>query len=369
MRILFIVSTPRAGTLQYTHNLANAMADRGHQVGLATSLDYEAKTLPKRYHPMEVFDRFRPRPIRIARFLRYVRSVRPQIIHFQGGQQPKAYLMLCRLLRAISDATLVYTPQEMLPFRMQEKDIATVSKLYAQMRHVFVNARQNMDIAVDTFGADPARTTVLPLADLGAATRELAAPEPPDIPADRKLALCFGLIEPRKGIGTLIDSFPAVLEREPSAYLAIVGKPMMDIAPYQQQIEQLGLTASARLVPDYVSFEAMAGYFERAELVVLPYEIGWNSGVLANAFGAGKPVVATDIGGFDEVVTDGANGLLVPPSDAPALADAMARMLGDEGFRATLAEGARKTADENSWSAIAAKTEQVYGQVLADGRT
>jgi glycosyltransferase involved in cell wall biosynthesis len=65
----------------------------------------------------------------------------------------------------------------------------------------------------------------------------------------------------------------------------------------------------------------MAGYFAQADLVVLPYRTSKTSGVIATSYGFGKPVLATDVGGFNEVVLDEYTGKLVPPDDPQAIAD------------------------------------------------
>ena len=79
-------------------------------------------------------------------------------------------------------------------------------------------------------------------------------------------------------------------------------------------------------------------------VVALPYKDATQSGVLASAYGNSRPVVASATGGIPDVVTDGVNGLLVPPGDATALADALERVLTSKPLAATLTEGARQTA-------------------------
>ncbi len=365
MRILFIAPAPRAGTLQYTHNLANALGDRGHEVALATGLDFELKDFPRHYRAMEVFDRYRPRPIRLLQFLRFILAFRPQVVHLQGAQHPALYLAFWCGLRAATSARFVYSPHDVLPNKLRGYHLRALRLFYQKMQHVFLSARTNLSDVVDRLGADPHALTILPIPDLTAFLRTDLASVPPGIPADRKSILCFGLIEPRKGIGTLIQAFPQILERVPQAHLSIVGKPLMDIAPYLDEVQRLGLQDHVDIRPEYVSFAEMAGFFERTDVVVLPYEAGWNSGVIASALGYGKPIVATTVAGFDEIVVTGENGFLVPPKDAPSLAAAVARVLEDDGLRARLQCGARQSAERHSWSEIAQKTEAVYTEVVA----
>ncbi len=367
LRILFIAPAPRAGTVQYTHNLADALAQRGHRVVLATGVGFELADYPRSYEAIEVFDRYRPRPLRLLRFLWTCLTFRPQVVHLQGAQHPALYILLWAMLRMLGSTCFVYTPQDVLPNSLRPYHIRAFRYLYARMRHVFLNAKQNEALVIDNFGVLPDRITVLPIADLTAFVRKHVIPEPPDIPPGKKVVLCFGLIEPRKGIHTLLSAAPEVLRQVPEALLLIVGKPLMDIAPLQRQLTDLGLLERVRLVPQYVSFAQMAGYFSAAQLLVLPYENGWNSGVLASAFGFGKPVIATRVGGFDEVVQDEVTGLLVPAKDPAALAQAIARLLIDEELYARMAENVQVAARNISWEAIARTTEARYEDVLGIG--
>lgn len=361
---MFIAPAPRAGTVQYTHNLANALAQRGHRVTLVTGIGFELADYPRRYEALEVFDRYRPRPLRLARFLWHCLTVRPQIVHLQGAQHPALYILLWAIMRLCGSSCFVYTPQDVLPNSLRPYHIRAFRFLYARMRHVFLNAKQNEPLVIEHFAVPRERITVHPIADLTAFVREHVAAELPDIPSSSRVVLCFGLIEPRKGIHTLLSAAPEVLRQVPDALLLIVGKPLMDLAPLQRQLSELGLQERVRLVPRYVSFAQMAGYFTAARLLVLPYENGWNSGVLASAFGFGKPVIVTRVGGFEEVVDDESTGLLVPPKDPSALAAALVRLLRDDALYARMITNVQQAAKDISWESIAQVTETRYADVL-----
>ncbi len=64
-------------------------------------------------------------------------------------------------------------------------------------------------------------------------------------------------------------------------------------------------------------------------MVALPYTEASQSGVVSTAYGFGKPVVVTDVGSIPEIVDDGVTGLIVPPRDPAALAEAIIRLLKD----------------------------------------
>ncbi len=86
--------------------------------------------------------------------------------------------------------------------------------------------------------------------------------------------------------------------------------------------------------------------------------------VLTRAFACAVPVVASDIPGYRDVMTDD-TGLLVPPGEPKAIEDAVVRLLEDEELRQRLGAGARRRAvEEYSWDAIAARLSDIYELVL-----
>jgi glycosyltransferase involved in cell wall biosynthesis len=88
--------------------------------------------------------------------------------------------------------------------------------------------------------------------------------------------------------------------------------------------------------------------------------------VLLLSLSLGVPVVATRVGAFPEVITDGETGMLVEPGDRAALAAAITRALGDPHLRARMAEGGRRIArDTYSWPAIAGRTAVLFTALAA----
>src|SRR5207249_5838275 len=93
--------------------------------------------------------------------------------------------------------------------------------------------------------------------------------------------------------------------------------------------------------------------------------ISSQSGVIPLAYSAGKPVVATEVGGLPEMVEHGRTGLLVPPRDAAQLADAVVRLLLDRKLRRRMGMcGKAKIAEECSPELVAQKTIDVYRRAL-----
>jgi glycosyltransferase involved in cell wall biosynthesis len=367
LRVLLVSPAPVAGTVQYAHNLAANLGRRGHEVALLTGVGCELAPYASDYRMIEAIDRLRPRPDLWRTLWRALRELRPQIIHYQGGQHPDLLYALDLALRTVTPARharAIYTPQEIQSNNARPWHGFALRRFWPRLSHVFFNSEDNRVFTRDRMGLDVGRSDVATVPDLMDFLRRDVTPKMPDVPDGCRLALCLGLIEPRKGIPTLIKSFARVAESLPDAHLAVVGKPLMDIEPLRASIDALGLTQRVTLLPTYLGFEDMAGWFERASTVVLPYEAGWNSGVIPVAFGYRKPVIATRIASADEIVEHERNGLLVEPAAPDDLAAAILRILGDDALREAMQPQIEATARKLGWQTLTERTEQVYRDVL-----
>ena len=167
--------------------------------------------------------------------------------------------------------------------------------------------------------------------------------------ADLEL-LFFGLVRPYKGLPVLLEAM-SQLDEQTSVQLSVVGEFWSGREEAVAQIESLGLASRVELVPRYVSDAEAASYFERADAVVLPYLSVTGSGVVANAFYYGKPVIASDLGGLAEAVVEGETGLLVPPDDAAALAKAIAGLSAERA--ADMEPSIRERTRDLTWAHLA----------------
>jgi glycosyltransferase involved in cell wall biosynthesis len=141
---------------------------------------------------------------------------------------------------------------------------------------------------------------------------------------EQHILLFFGFVRPYKGLEYLIQALPAVLQQV-NVHLLVVGEFWSSPEFYQRYAREYAVESAITFVNRYVADEELAPYFDLAEVVVLPYISATQSAVIQLAFGFGKPVITTRVGGLHEVVNDGVNGLVVPPQDEVALAEAIER--------------------------------------------
>jgi phosphatidyl-myo-inositol alpha-mannosyltransferase len=174
--------------------------------------------------------------------------------------------------------------------------------------------------------------------------------------------LFIGQTVERKGLPVLLRAFEALREHIP-ATLTLVGASAAEIAP--MLLDDRGVRALGK-----VSEEAKATELQRADVLCAPSLRGESFGmVLTEAFAASTPVVASDIPGYRDVARDGIDGLLVPPGDALALAEALRAMALDPARRASMAAAARERAERFSWAHIAEEVADSYLDAIAVGQS
>jgi glycosyltransferase involved in cell wall biosynthesis len=139
-----------------------------------------------------------------------------------------------------------------------------------------------------------------------------------------RVLLFFGYIRKYKGLDILLDAL-ARLPREMRVHLLIAGEFYEPEQRYREQIHALHLQDRLTLRSDYLPNEEVPAYFSAADAVVLPYRSATQSGIAQIAYNFNTPVIATDVGGLSEVVLHERTGLIVPPGDPAALAEAIAR--------------------------------------------
>jgi glycosyltransferase involved in cell wall biosynthesis len=197
----------------------------------------------------------------------------------------------------------------------------------------------------------------LPLFDLGVVMEREDARALLGLPPDVPVALFFGFVRPYKGLQLLLAAWPRVLRSLPDSRLLIVGEFWEPVDAFWNRVRGLGIADSVVLVDRYVADEELGGYFGAADVVAMPYLSATGSAVAPLALRFGRPMVATAVGGIPEAVEHGLSGLLVPPNDAPALADALISVLGDSALRDRLTAGAELERGRFRWEELVSRIE------------
>lgn len=164
--------------------------------------------------------------------------------------------------------------------------------------------------------------------------------------------LFFGMIKEYKGLDVLLDAMPIIRVAIPDIRLVIAGTVYKDQAVYEEKIKDLDIGANVETHFRYISDKEVANFFRQSDLCVLPYKSATQSGVISTSYSYDTPVIASDIGGISEYVEAGETGLLVPPSNPPALAAAVIQFYGKEMLTA-MQNSIRNYKKKNTWFELA----------------
>jgi glycosyltransferase involved in cell wall biosynthesis len=138
--------------------------------------------------------------------------------------------------------------------------------------------------------------------------------------------LFFGFVRPYKGLDLALEAV-ALLSRRTPIELTIAGEFWEPVEPWNKAIAEAGIAGQVHLRAGYVPDVEIQDLFASHHIVLAPYRSATQSAIVPMAYAAGRPVVATRVGGLSEQVIEGSTGALADPGDAVGIADAVERVL------------------------------------------
>ena len=347
------------GTADYTDCLARALAGRGIEVAVVTSSLFEPLLPDPPYEIVRpfVYTSAQPKPrkaMQLARALDpardFLERFRPDVVHAQGTVLPVIERFLYRGLATTTVCTVHDArAHERRPW------LGSFSGFYGGFDRLICHSestKQKVLVALPGARIDVVPHGVYsPLATAlpdGAAAREQL-----QLPPRSRVALFFGFIRRYKGLDLFLDSLQVARAEGHDLIGLVAGRPLYDVGQRMERARRDGVPVAWHL--RFIPKEDIATFFAAADVVALPYVDTSDSGAFELAAAFRKPVVVTNAGGLAEAFARYGYGALVPERSAPAVAHAL---MGPY-------PPAPPPRGDNSWAAVAARTEATYKEALA----
>ena len=346
------------GVQVHVGNLARGLRRRGHDaIVLAPTTSVPAQPWVRSVgRPVRVSYRGTVAPIAPLAYRRTraaLVSMRPDVVHVHEPLTPSASMFATLAAKAPVVATVHASLDRSVAMELAAPVLRRIWKRVA------------VGVAVSEAAAAFLRRALpdaaLEIVPNGVDVEAFARAEPIDDLAPGRRILWVHRLDGQKGFPVALAAFSKVLVDVPDAALIVVGE--------GKDRESLGLlTASARARVDMrgaVPNEETPPYHAASEVFVAS-AVGQESfGMsLVEAMAAGLPVVASDIAGYRDVVSDGVDGLLVPPRDPEALATGLVRVLKEPDLARRLGEAGRERAGTFDWPIVVDRLEELYGRAI-----
>ncbi|NTU80169.1 MAG: glycosyltransferase family 4 protein [Chloroflexales bacterium] len=348
------------GSEELTSRLAIALADEGEvclmlpESPLMPGFDWAGLNVD--FQPF-AHPRLR-QPARQARcmaaLVERIRRFNPDVIHLQKGHM--YFSLALPFLREFPLVISIHDPKHHPGDRSSGNHLQWLLDLgYRRADQIIVHNEPMQREVMRRLGLPEEKIQIVPLIERGDATIR------PEVREAGNEILFFGRIWRYKGLDYLIRAAPLIRAAIPDARIVIAGTGE-DFQPYAAMMAD---PAGFIVYNEFISHERQAELFRRASVVALPYSEATQSGVIPVAYTFGKPVVATTVGGLASQVVHEQTGLLVPPCDERALADAIIRLMRDPQLRQRLGAGGKRKL-EAEWAApvVARQTLPVYRRAI-----
>lgn len=343
------------------HSLAGSLAERGHQVTVwAPRVRGRDNRVATRYrlrrYARPSSKRFGARQTLAQLFLQ-TWGRRPHLLHCHGAY-PAGYVGAA--YKRVTGTPLVIRPHgaDILPGEWIDRDPRLRGRMHRALLAADAVIAQGESLAerLRALGVPAARVRVI---HNGV---RLAEGGPAPVPGE-PWVLAMGSLAPKKGFDVLLRAFALVLQRLPAARLTIAGE-----GPEGPRLlhmaASLGIADSVAF-PGLVTGEAKAALLACARVFVSSSRREPFANANLEAMAAGRPIVATRVGGNLEMLEDEVSGLLVEPEDPEGLAKAILRLLEDRERAAVMGRAAWQRAEVFSWDGMVDRYEALYRELAA----
>jgi glycosyltransferase involved in cell wall biosynthesis len=304
----------------------------------------------------------------LARLLIHVVSnKRKRVAHVQFLRSERVESIFLLLLRLLG-TRLVFTAHNVLPHENSAIDCVLRSGIYRAAGRIIAHSDYIKNKLAKDFGVDRAKVRVIPHGNFDhylpiEPMSKVEARVSLNLPERENVALFFGYIREYKGLDLLLDAFEICTRKGYPFRLVIAGAlQSLELGDhYRRRIDQLSTDHSITFHADFIPSERVATYFVASDVVILPYKEIDHSGLVHLAYSFGRPLIATNVGDFSEVIEDGRSGFLLKENSAECLAETILGAFSNSTRLENMGDYARQLSETRySWIDIARRTKGLY---------
>lgn len=364
-----------AGMHYYDFALCKGLMKHGVDPTYITCDETEIRDVPESLEIKYLFKNIYSEKTVFVRGLNYVLGLREilkqlkdgiDLLHFHFFEIPLIDYFFMRAVK-MKNIKVVITAHDVESFTKGHFSKYWINKLYKSADRIIVHAEQNKKEIIQKAKIKSQKVAVIPHGNYNqyVPTIEISKEKAKQwlgVKSSENVILFFGQIKKVKGLDYLLKAFKLILELYPESILCIAGSARKsDFSIYSDLISSLGINNRVMTRIEYIPDEEVAYYFRASEVVVLPYTKIYQSGVLLLSYSFGRPVVASNIGGIQEVVADKETGYLVPPCNVVELAKAIKKILHNRDSAEEMGQRGKELVEKKySWDRIAHRTKEIY---------
>jgi glycosyltransferase involved in cell wall biosynthesis len=315
LKIAMLCYPRRSGITHYTYSLCAELAAYVPGLYLIVNRSADMRPAEARYKEARLFTRTRWLGLDFIRLLALVYKENIGILHFQSALKNWFVDFPLLLVLKMSGRKIVFTAHDVLPHVRKAFEIKFIRLLYRLFDLVIVHSESSrkqvaaMNVAPEKIYTIPhgLYTMFLPQQAVSPAEarRELGLN-----PAD-KILLFFGSINPRKGAEKVVAGFEKVVARQKNVTLVMAGTNDYAEGYLENLAQQKGISDQVKIFGTWVPNDRVYWFFSAADMVILPYNEGFTSGVLKLAYAFKKPVITSGVGELTQVVESEKTGIVL----------------------------------------------------------
>lgn len=292
---------------------------------------------------------------------------RPEVIHLHHIHFSKTRIQMqwwfLKYVKMLG-IKLVYTVHNVLPHEDGESYRSWFTKLYQAVDGLICHSEIVRERMIQEFAVPGPRLYVIPhgplFDDLTSSMSETQ--DNPWTREGRCLIVCQGIIRPYKGVPFLLDAWSHVERASQRAWLIVAGLADPEYALELQEYAKHLALRQAQFEFRFLGAEEMVGLLSAAEILAYPYRDITTSGALMTGLALHKPIVATDLPPFRQLLKDEKDALLVPYGDISGMARSLLTLI--ESAKVRHKKPCDSKQEEDPWAEIARQTQSCYECVI-----